>query len=150
MTLGSAVGVLAVLGLAAAPTLPWFLAACALTGAAMSATLYPPAFAALTHWGGVRRVRALTVVTLVGGLASTVFAPLTAVLESAGSWRSAYAVLAVPLALTIGLHWLGLRAPVDPSARRPSGPGRAARSAASPDRETPSSGTDSSSRWSPP
>ena len=66
----------------------------------MSATLYPPAFAALTHWGGARRVRALTAVTLVGGLASTVFAPLTAVLESAGSWRSAYAILAAPLVIT--------------------------------------------------
>ena len=115
MTLGSAVGVIAVLSLAAAPTLPWFMAACAITGAAMAATLYPPAFAALTHWGGARRVRALTVVTLVGGLASTVFAPLTAVLESVGSWRSAYAILAVPLAATIALHWLGLRAPWTPT-----------------------------------
>ena len=115
MTVGSALGVLAVLGLAAAPTLPWFFGACAITGVAMSATLYPPAFAALTHWGGVRRVRALTVVTLVGGLASTVFAPLTAVLESAGSWRSAYAILAAPLAVTVALHWLGLRAPWTPT-----------------------------------
>lgn len=114
MTVGSALGVVAVLGLAAAPTLPWFMAACAIAGVAMSATLYPPAFAALTHWGGVRRIRALTAVTLVGGLASTVFAPLTAVLESAGSWRSAYAILAAPLATTIALHWIGLRAPWTP------------------------------------
>ncbi len=115
MTIGSAVGVLGVLSLAAAPTLPWFFGACAITGVAMSATLYPPAFAALTHWGGERRVRALTAVTLVGGLASTVFAPLTAVLESSGSWRSAYAILAAPLAVTIALHWLGLRAPWTPT-----------------------------------
>ena len=114
MSLGSVVGVLAVLGLAAAPTLPWFLAACALVGAAMSATLYPPAFAALTQWGGAQRVRALTAVTLIGGLASTVFAPLTAVLESVGSWRSAYAILAVPLALTVVLHWTGLHHPWTP------------------------------------
>jgi len=115
MTLGSALGVLAVLSLAVAPSLPWFVAACAIAGTAMAATLYPPAFAALTHWGGAHRVRALTAVTLVGGLASTVFAPLTAVLESAGSWRSAYAVLAAPLAVTVALHWLGLRAPWTPT-----------------------------------
>jgi cyanate permease len=44
-----------------------------------------------------------------------VFAPLTAVLESAGSWRSAYAILAAPLAVTIALHWLGLRASWTPT-----------------------------------
>jgi len=115
MTLGSALGVLAVLSLAAAPTLPLFVAACAIAGVAISGSLYPPAFAALTHWGGARRVRALTAVTLVGGLASTVFAPLTAVLESAGSWRSAYVILAAPLAITIALHWFGLRAPWTPT-----------------------------------
>jgi len=125
MTLGSVLGVVAVLGLATAPGLPWFLAACAIAGAAIAGTLYPPAFAALTHWGGARRVRALTAVTLVGGLASTVFAPLAAVLESAGSWRSAYAILAVPLAITVVLHWFGLRAPWTPTlatdAERPRG-----------------------------
>ena len=115
MTLGSVLGVTALLGLAAAPSLPWLLGACALAGVAMAGTLYPPAFAALTHWGGAGRVRALTAVTLVGGLASTVFAPLTAALESAGSWRSAYSVLAVPMALTAALHFLGLRAPWTPA-----------------------------------
>ncbi|HWM74615.1 MAG TPA: MFS transporter, partial [Nocardioides sp.] len=130
MTLGSALGVVAVLGLATAPGLPWFLAACAIAGAAIAGTLYPPAFAALTHWGGERRVRALTAVTLVGGLASTVFAPLAAVLESAGSWRTAYAVLAAPLAITVAVHWLGLRAPWTPTlatdeiGRRPKRPRR--------------------------
>ena len=42
--------------------------------------LYQPAFAALTRWYGPRRVTALTTLTLVAGLASTVFAPLTAAL----------------------------------------------------------------------
>ncbi|HWM00881.1 MAG TPA: MFS transporter, partial [Actinophytocola sp.] len=40
---------------------------------------------------------------------------LAAVLESAGSWRSAYAVLAAPLAITVAVHWLGLRAPWTPT-----------------------------------
>lgn len=111
MAVGSAVGVAAILGFAAAPTLWWFLAAWALAGTAMSATLYPPAFAAVTHWGGDRRLGALTAITLVGGLASTVYAPLAAVLEQAGDWRTAYLVLAVPLALTVPLHWYGLGHP---------------------------------------
>lgn len=55
-----------------------------LVGLAQSAVHYPPAFAALTGWYGQRRrVCAITTVTLVGGLASTVFAPITAALLTA-------------------------------------------------------------------
>ena len=75
MTGGSVLGVLAVVLIAVAPSLPFFAAAWVLAGVAMSATLYPPAFATLNHWAGARRVRALTAVTLVAGFASTVFAP---------------------------------------------------------------------------
>ncbi len=61
---------------------------------------------------GADRIRALTVVTLAGGLASTVFAPLTAVLADQLSWRATYAVLAAILAaVTIPAHALALRAP---------------------------------------
>ena len=77
----------------------------------MSATLYAPAFTVITHWAGGERVRALTTVTLVAGFASTVFAPLAALLESAGTWRTAYLLLAVPLATTVAAHWWGLRDP---------------------------------------
>ena len=49
MTLGSLVAVAAVVAIAAAPTLGWFMAAWLLAGVAMSAVLYPPAFAALTR-----------------------------------------------------------------------------------------------------
>lgn len=125
MTAGSALGVLAVLAVAFAPNLAWFTAAWVLMGVAMSATLYAPAFTVLTHWAGPRRVRALTVVTLVAGLASTVFGPLAALLESQGTWRSAYLVLAVPLATTVAAHWWWLRdpwAPLAPPARDDPGP----------------------------
>ncbi len=111
MTGGSVLGVLAVVLIAVAPSLPFFAAAWVLAGVAMSATLYPPAFATLNHWAGARRVRALTAVTLVAGFASTVFAPLTALLLSQGTWRSAYLLLAIPLAATIPLHWFGLSSP---------------------------------------
>ena len=111
MTLGSVVAVASVLGLAHAGSWWLFLAAWCVAGAAMAATLYPPAFAALTTWGGRQRLQALTALTLVAGLASTVFAPLTAVLEEHVGWRGAYTVLAVILAVTIALHAWGLRAP---------------------------------------
>jgi MFS family permease len=126
MTTGSALGVLAVVAIAAAPGLGWFYLAWALAGVAQAATLYPPAFAALTGWyPSTERIRALTTLTLVAGLASTVFAPLTAALLQALSWRSTYLVLAAVLAVvTIPLHaalltprWPGQRRDADPAAR---------------------------------
>jgi MFS family permease len=73
---------------------------------------YAPAFAALTRWYGPRRVSALTALTLVAGLAGTVFAPLTAVLNGRLDWRGTYLVLAGLLAVTtIPLHLWGLRLP---------------------------------------
>ena len=110
MTVGSLSAVPAVVGIALAPSLPLFFAAWVLAGFAMAGTLYPPAFAALTRWWGPRRVRALTVLTLVAGLASTIFAPLTAALLDPLGWRNTYLVLAVVLAVvTIPAHALGLR-----------------------------------------
>ncbi|WP_433506950.1 MFS transporter [Pseudonocardia halophobica] len=112
MTAGSILGVPAVVGIALAPNLPLFFAAWVLAGVAMAGTLYPPAFAALTRWWGPRRVRALTALTLLAGLSSTIFAPLTAALLGALGWRHTYLVLAVILAaLTIPAHLFGLRGP---------------------------------------
>ena len=112
MTMGSCVAVVAVVLVATASSRPMFLAAWVVAGAAMSAVLYPPAFAALTRWGGLRRLGALTALTLVAGFASTVFAPLAAWLESSMGWRSTYLILAVVLAIvTIPLHWWGLDHP---------------------------------------
>ncbi|MGI3202945.1 MFS transporter [Streptomyces sp. GLT-R25] len=116
MTLGSVLGVTAVLLIAAAPNLAMFTAAWLLAGVAMAATFYQPAFAAVTRWWGPDRIRALTIVTLAGGLASTAFAPLTAALAEHLSWRTTYAVLAVILAtVTIPAHALALRAPWPPA-----------------------------------
>ncbi|MDP2775926.1 MAG: MFS transporter [Nocardioides sp.] len=115
MTGGSALGVVAVVAIALAPGLLTYAVAWVVAGAAMSATLYPPAFAAVTHWGGEQRVRALTAITLVAGFASTVFAPLTAWLLTVGDWRSTYLILAAVLALTVPLHWWGLRGPWAPA-----------------------------------
>ncbi|MGH3095006.1 MAG: MFS transporter [Streptosporangiales bacterium] len=112
MTTGSVLGVLATVAIATAPTLPWFFAAWMLAGCAQSAVLYPPAFIALTRWYGPKRVGALTTLTLVGGLASTVFAPATAFLLDYLDWRGTYLVLAAVLgAITIPLHLACLTAP---------------------------------------
>lgn len=119
MTAGSALGTASLLTVALAPNLPLFFAGWTLAGFAMASTFYQPAFAALTRWHAPDHVRALTIVTLAGGLASTVFAPLTAVLADRLTWRAAYAVLATLLALvTIPAHALALRAPWPESARR--------------------------------
>jgi MFS family permease len=112
MTAASLIAVPGVATVALAPNLAVFYAGWVLTGVAMAGTLYPPAFAALTHWGGVRRVRALTTLTLVAGLASTVFAPLASVLDDWLGWRQAYLVLLAGLVLiTVPLHWWGLNHP---------------------------------------
>ncbi|KRF20601.1 hypothetical protein ASG90_18685 [Nocardioides sp. Soil797] len=112
MTAASLAAVPGVAAVALAPSLEVFYLGWVLTGVAMAGTLYPPAFAALTHWGGARRVRALTTLTLVAGLASTVFAPLASVLDDALGWRQAYLVLLTGLVLvTVPLHWWGLKHP---------------------------------------
>lgn len=117
MTTGSALAVPAVLVIATAPTLSVFFLGWAIAGVAMAGVLYPPAFAALTHWGGPARIGALTTLTLVAGLASTVFAPLTAFLNNHLDWRNTYLVLIVALAaITIPLHYVGLRQPWKASA----------------------------------
>ncbi|MEU9916165.1 MFS transporter [Streptomyces sp. NPDC051001] len=122
MTLGSVLGAAAMLALAYAPNLTVFTLAWLLAGLSMASTFYQPAFAALTRWWGEDRVRALTIVTLAGGLASTAFAPLTATLAEHLSWRTTYAILALILAtVTIPAHALGLRAPWPPAPAHPTG-----------------------------
>ena len=112
MTAGSCLATAALVVVATAPDLAVFTLGWLMAGTAMAATFYQPAFAALTRWHGPDRVRALTTLTLAGGLASTVFAPLTATLATHLSWRDTYLLLAAILAaVTIPAHALALRAP---------------------------------------
>ncbi|MGR7026036.1 MFS transporter [Geodermatophilus sp. URMC 62] len=109
MTSGSLLAVPATVGIALAPDYAAFLAAWLVAGAAMAAVFYQAAFAALTRWYGDRRVEALTALTLVAGLASTLFAPLTDALLRHLDWRGTYLVLAAVLAVvTIPVHALAL------------------------------------------
>ncbi|WP_240981405.1 MULTISPECIES: MFS transporter [unclassified Streptomyces] len=128
MTAGSVTGAVALVVIALAPNPAVFSAGWVLAGLSMSATFYQPAFAALTRWYAPDHVRALTIVTLAGGLASTVFAPLAAVLADHFTWRTAYLVLATILAaLTIPAHALALRAPWPPAPPAPTATGHTPR-----------------------
>ena len=112
MTVGSALGVLALVVIGTAWSLPVFVAGWVLAGAAMAGVLYPPAFAAITGWFDARRLGALATLTLVAGLASTVFAPLTATAGEQLGWRATYLWAAATLAVvTVPAHWLLLRRP---------------------------------------
>lgn len=86
-------------------TYPAFLALWMGLGLAMSAVLYDPAFAVLTRRAGPHSRRAITAMTLVGGLASTVFIPLTHVLIETFGWRAALIVLAgINLVVCAAIH----------------------------------------------
>ncbi len=70
-----------------------------LLGGCQAVLFYEPAFTILTKWfEGLARHRAITSVTLVAGLASTIFGPLSGALETALGWRGAVAVLGLILA----------------------------------------------------
>ena len=69
-------------------------------GAAMSSVFYEPGFAVLATRLGLLTRRGITIMTLVGGFASTVFIPLTHLLIEAYGWRVALLILA---ALNIGI-----------------------------------------------
>jgi len=120
MTTGSVIGTASLIIIATAPNLALFTAGWLLAGLAMASTFYQPAFAALTRWWAPDHVRALTIVTLAGGLASTVFAPLTTQLVGHFSWRHTYLILAAVLAaVTVPVHAFALRGPWPPPRPRP-------------------------------
>jgi len=112
MTAGSCLTAILALAWSQVETIPALYAVWMLMGIAMAATLYEPAFAAVVQWFPTGRERALLVVTLVAGFASTIFMPIEAWLLARVGWRQALVVLTVVLAITtIPLHGLLLRAP---------------------------------------
>ncbi|RXZ32326.1 MFS transporter [Oxalobacteraceae bacterium CAVE-383] len=76
-------------------------------GIAMSATLYQPAFAVITQVFGGGYRRAITLLTLFGGFASTVSWPLTQFLLDRFGWRETWLIYAVAnLVLCFPIHAL--------------------------------------------
>ena len=113
LTAGSLLGITGIAGFAAAQHLAVLYVAWVVIGLAMAATLYEPAMAVLVAIDPSRRHRTLAVVTVAGGLASTLFAPLGGALVDRLGWRSALLVLAV----AGGVFTTVLHAVVLPSAR---------------------------------
>ena len=109
MTVGSIVGAGGLVIVAAAPDLIVFTAGWIVAGTAQAAVLYQAAFTVIARRHGDRRRGAMTILTLAGGLASTVFAPIVAMLLTVMDWRSMFLVLAVVLVVTTTpLHWFFL------------------------------------------
>jgi MFS family permease len=101
---------LGLLGLAVAPALPVFILAWVVLGIGMGAGLYDPAFATLGRLYGQKARGAITLLTLFGGLASTVCWPFSAYLVETVGWRGAcvaYAVIHV--FVTLPLYLFALR-----------------------------------------
>ena len=110
MTLGSCLASLLTFAWARVESMAALYAVWFGLGLAMAATLYEPAFAAVVSWFRQGRERALLTVTLVAGLASTIFMPIEAWLLERLGWRAALTTLAVVLAImTIPIHALLLR-----------------------------------------
>lgn len=106
MGLGSVLLALGCLGLALAREVAGYCAAWAVLGLAMRLTLYDAAFAALARIGGPGARRAMSQITLLGGLASTVFWPLGHLLAEHLGWRGACLAYAGAALLTLPLHLL--------------------------------------------
>jgi len=127
MTLGSIAGGALVLAWSFVTSLPQLYLVQAGIGLVLAAVTYEVAFAVVARWFRRDRIRALLVVTMVAGLASTIFVPLVTILVEAWGWRAALRALAVLLWLiTVPLHGLVLRrAPArpdgDPVGRTPHG-----------------------------
>ena len=118
MTAGSLLTIAATALWASAASVTMLYAAWTLIGVAMAATLYEPAIVVLALMDSRRMRRTIATVTAAGGLASTVFVPLTQHLVDVLNWRAAVAVLGCGGgALTAALHarYLPRRLAVRPS-----------------------------------
>ncbi len=105
MTLGSVAAGVLLIALSHVDSLVGLYVVYALLGATMAAILYEPAFAVLTGLFGANARRAITILTLFGGLSSTVFWPLTQTLMAHFGWRDTLLILgAMNLLVCAPLH----------------------------------------------
>jgi MFS family permease len=100
---------LGLLALGLAPTLPAFFGAWVVIGFGMGAGLYDAAFSALGRLYGEDARGAITHLTLLGGFASTICWPLSALLAERLSWRgTCLTYSAILVAVVLPLYLLGL------------------------------------------
>lgn len=119
---GALLGALSMLALAAAAGPVVLGLAFVSLGAAQALSLYEPAFRAIVDWfpEPAPRARALLALTCVGGLASTVFLPATALSVERFGWRPTVVGFAVLLALVLApARWLLPRRLPPPSGSTP-------------------------------
>jgi MFS family permease len=99
-----------------------FYLAWLLLGTALAATLYTPVFAVVTRRFPHDFRRAIITLTFLGGLASSVFIPLTAWLIATWGWRVALVALAVlHLLVCVPLHFTCLRGAAPARVTGPAG-----------------------------
>ena len=105
MTLGSIGITLGLLAVAAAQHPAHLVGAWTLLGVAMRASLYETAFSALARLAGAGARRAISMVTLYGGLASSVFWPLGHWMVAQWGWRGSFVAYALlNLLVCVPLH----------------------------------------------
>jgi MFS family permease len=109
MMFGAVLGAIAVALWSQVTTLWQLYAVSVMIGAASALTLYEAAFAVAARLVPGNYRRAIVAITLLGGLASTAFIPLTHWLVGALGWRHALLVLAgIELIVCVAVPWLML------------------------------------------
>lgn len=123
MTIGSATGATGLCLVAVSANPAMFAIGWGVVGLAQAAVLYQAAFTVITRRYGERRQVPLTVLTLAGGLASTIFAPIVVALLAVMDWRSTFLVLAgILFVVTVPLHWFSLERTWPPLVHREHAP----------------------------
>ena len=105
MSIGSTIAAIALLAIAHVHSVVALYAAWALAGIAMAMTMYDAAFATLSQHSGTSYRKALTALTLMGGLASTVFWPTSLKGLEWYGWRDTFVFFALlQLLVCLPLH----------------------------------------------
>lgn len=117
MTLGSTAGGLLLIAWSQVEALWSFYVLFAGIGLVQAMTLYEPAFAVVARRFGVQARRGITLLTLWGGFASTVFVPLVQLLLDRFGWRDGLIVLGlINLVLCVALYALTIDPRADAAA----------------------------------
>jgi MFS family permease len=109
MPFGSLIGAAGLMLLPAADHQITYLAVWSVLGLGMAASFYDPAFASLGRIFGSNARSPITMLTLIGGLASTLSWPMTQILIDAIGWKQTYVVYGLALAcIAAPLHAFAL------------------------------------------
>ncbi|GHF60153.1 MFS family permease [Deinococcus metalli] len=120
---GAALGAVALGLMGLHPSYPAFVACWVLAGVAMTLTFYEPVFTVVAQqFQTADRRRATLTITLIAGLASTIFVPLTSAGLQAGGLTMALGILAGLLMITAGLGWVVLPRAARPQSRHRTAP----------------------------